>query len=175
MPSLYQINAELETLIENGFDEGCVDIETGEVLEEAVAAKIAALQLEESAKKESLALYVKNLQAESDALSSEEKKLRARREKKERKVDFLKRYLTEAMLHKNETKFETSKCSLSFRRSEAIVITSSELLISFAKTHTEFLKPWKPEVEKVEIKKALKSGQSIPGARLEQRQNLQVK
>lgn len=71
MPTLYDINAELQNLLEVGFDEECIDQDTGEILEQAVAAKIAALQLKESDKKESVALYIKNLTAESKALKEE--------------------------------------------------------------------------------------------------------
>ena len=64
--NLYEINAALEQAYEEA-----VDPETGEVIENAAYAAIDGLQMELEEKTENVLLWIKNLQADAEALKKE--------------------------------------------------------------------------------------------------------
>lgn len=153
------------TVLENGliFDE-----ETGEVLFDE--ENLTALELERNKKLEAVALYIKSLEAEAEAMKAEAKKLSDRREAKERKAERLRSYISNSMQALGDTKLETAKVALSFRKSEAVEVYDPVLLpAEFTKTKTTVTP------DKTAIKAAIKSGQEVAGATLEVKQNLQIK
>lgn len=168
--NLYTINAELSELLERGF---AVDEETGEVIED-IEDKLAALQMAEYDKLENIALYIKNLDAEAEAIKAEEKSLAERRRAKEKRQDSLKKYLSDYLFNTEKDKFETARVKLSFRKSE-IVDVDNALFMPWAEKMKKFLRYSEPSVDKTELKKALKDGEEIPGAMIMKRSNLQIK
>lgn len=171
MANLYTINSELSELLERGFD---IDEETGEVIED-IAEKLATLQIAEHDKLEHVALYIKNLDSEADAIKAEEKVLAERRKAKEGHVERLKKYLTDFMLSTDKRKFETARVNLSFRKSEVVEIQDNELTWFYAEKNPEYLRQREPELNIAAIKKALKADTYFPGAVLTKRENLQIK
>ena len=93
-----------------------VDEETGEVLN---IDELDALNLAKDEKIENVCLWIKNLEAEADAIKTEEKNLEARRKSKENKVKSLKGYVSYALGGK---KFETPRVAVSYRKSESVKI-----------------------------------------------------
>ncbi len=172
--NLYQVHQQIADLLENGFDMECIDMQTGEILEDVARERLASLEIEEGVKIENTALFIKNLVAEVDAIKAEEKTLADRRKSKERKYEWLKAYVGNYLLETGKTKFETARCALSFRKSEVLNITDEETLRKYAEEH-DYLKIKEPELKKDEIKKALKGGEAIPGAEIMEKQNLQIK
>lgn len=169
--SLYTINAELSELLERGF---AVDEETGEVIED-IEDKLAALQMAEYDKLENIALYIKNLDAEAEAIKAEEKSLAERRKAKEGRMESLKKYLSDYLLNTNKDKFETAKVKLSFRRSEIVDVNFQEFMEWAYINNMAFLKERDPDIDKAGIKKVLKMGEEVPGTMLLTKQNLQIK
>ena len=169
--SLYTINAELSELLERGF---AVDETTGEIIED-IEDKLTALQMAEHDKLENVALYIKNLDSEADAIKAEEKILAERRKAKEGHIERLKKYLTDFMINTDKRKFETARVNLSFRKSEVVSITDDEILWMFAKNNKEYLRQSDPVLNLTEIKKAIKSDKWVPGVVLLKRENLQIK
>ena len=89
--NLYQINEVISVILEQGL---YVDMETGEVIaEDNLDDILSQLQMAELDKLENLALYVKNLEAEAEAIRSEERALQARRKIKEKKAERISAYL----------------------------------------------------------------------------------
>lgn len=164
MASLYELDQSVLAVLDGGF---VIDEETGEILFDS--ENLDALQMERSEKMESIALFVKNLESDASAIKTEEKSLATRRGVKERKAERLKRYLSDSMNAFGETRVETPRCALSFRKSEAVEITDPTLIDS------AYLKTADPQPDKTAIKKALKSGVEIQGAQLIERQNLQIR
>ena len=166
---LYDIHAELSELLERGFE---VDEETGELIED-ISGKLEALQIAEQEKLENIALFVKNLCADTEAIKAEEKALAERRRPKENKAERLKNYLSDYLMNTNRNKLETPRVRLSFRKSEIVDI--DETFRAWAMENDRYLRHKDPDIDKTELKKALKAGDKVPGAALLERQNLQIK
>lgn len=168
--SLYDIDRKIAELLENGYNEECIDAETGEFIEGKVEELLSQYECDRSVKIENIALYIKNLNAEAEAIKLEEKKLADRRKAKENKVARLEEYLTSSLISNNETTFESSRCSLSFRKSVKVIIEDEKNLpVDYIKQKIEYT------ADKTKIKKDLQSGKEIIGAFLEEKQNLQIK
>jgi hypothetical protein len=163
MASLYTIDQAVLTLLDNGL---VFDAETGEVLFDE--DNFDQLEIERQAKLEAVALYVKGLEAEAAAIRAEEKALAERRQAKERKAERLREYVARSMRMFGDSKLETARVALSFRRSEAVKIMNERRI-----PHGFLI--MKPSIDKTAIKKALKAGQEVNGAILVERQNLQIK
>lgn len=163
---LYEINDRIYELL----NQELIDPETGEILDVNAFDELKDLEVERDIKIENTGLFIKNLDAEITALKAEEKRLAERRKAKENKYNWTKSFLNDFMVMEGLPKFETAKLKLSFRKSESVGITNEKLLPEkFVKTEI-ISNPMKAE-----IKKALKSGDDIPGAELVENQNLQVK
>ena len=165
---LYDYNEQIEQLL------SLVD-ENGE-LPESVFEQIADLQIGETEKIESIACFIKDLRAETAEIAEEAKRLQARKKAKESKQERLEEYLAGYLQSTGKSKFETARCALSFRRSDAVEIFNEEDIVDFAMNHIDMgIVKTKTEVVKTAIKAAIKSGIDVPGAAVIERQSLQVK
>lgn len=173
--NLFAIHEKLSELLDKGFDEDCIDYETGELLEEKANEKITQLQLDEAIKIENIALYLKNLDAEAEAINAEEKIMAQRRKAKEKKYDWLRGYLSSYLKETGKMKFESAKCLLSFRKSEKLEIINTEKLKQYTIKHDEYLKYSEPVFDIAKIKTAVKNGVEIDGVVISEYQNLQIK
>ncbi len=167
--NLYQIDKAIEELLEKSFN-FTVDEETGEVTFEDHSAEVEALQIERAKKLEAVALYIKNLDALTEDIKAEEKALAERRKAKEKKAEYLRQYLGNSLIAANEPGFETAKCKVAFRKSEAVIVDEEKLDKAFIK---ETIKTeYKPD--KTAIKKAIKAGQEVTGAYIEERKAVKI-
>lgn len=152
--NLYQIDAEIMKLI---------DYETGEILD---WDKLDELQTAKEQKIENIALYIKNLTAEAAALKAEKDAFAERQKAAEKRAEGLKQYLASAL--KGE-KFKTTKVNISYRKSETLEIANG------VEIPEDFLKYAEPEINKTELKKAIKDGLLLEGVSIVERQNIQIK
>lgn len=144
-----------------------VDPETGEFIGDIFdIEKLENLRMEKEKKIESIALWVKNLSADVEAYKKQEYIFVQRRERAQKKVDFLKSLLQQYLDNK---KFSTEQVEISFRKSQKTIVDNPELL------DEKYLTIPKPEPKKAVIKKALLSGEVIKGARLEDRYNITIR
>lgn len=162
---LYEIDNKLRALLEATV----IDEETGEILDGFDPEKIAQLNLKRDKKLEGIAIYIKELEAEAEDLKAEVKNLKERADRKLKKVESLKNYLSTSLLGNNQFKFETSKVALSFRKSEAVEANEDQVPKKYFKKKIEYA------LDKVGLKKLLKAGIKIKGAQLVEKQNLQIK
>ena len=137
----------------------CIDPETGEIID---IDKLNELELERDAKIENVACWIKELKAEAEAIKAEKLALAERQKVAENKAESLKKWLAYAL---DGQKFKTSKCSISYRKSESVEVTD-EGLSNLMKEHDELLTYKAPEPNKKAIKDALKDGLSVQGVRL---------
>ena len=150
----------------------CVDLETGEILD---GEKLTALQMEREAKLEGVALWVKDLKAEAEAVKAEADKLSARKKALDNKVVALKQWLLYAL---NGEKLKTARCNVYQTHNTRLAVANEQELIEFLKTierPERFLRFPEPELRKDEIKKALKEDYEIPGAALEETEGVVIK
>ncbi len=150
----------------------CVDMETGEILD---SEKLDALQMEREAKLEGVALWVKDLKAEAEAVKAEADKLNARKKALDSKIDSIKTWLAAAL---NGEKLKTARCNVYQTHSQKLAVEDEGKLINFLQTLEEperFLRFKEPELRKDEIKKALKDDMIIPGATLEETESVVIK
>ena len=141
-----------------------IDEETGEILN---AADLDALQLARDEKIEGVGLWIKNLQAEAEAVKKEKDAMAERQKRLEKKAESLKNYLAYALAGE---KFSTPRIAMSWRKSESVNIPDEALLDDRFVNITLIKKP-----DKKLIKDTLKAGREVPGAELVTKQNLQIK
>lgn len=152
--NLYEINQEIMS---------CWDEETGEILD---TQKFDAMQMALEEKLEAVGCYIKNLKAEAEALKTEEKAFAERRKRAENKAASLENYLANFL---QGSPFETLRVKISFRKSEYLDISEGAVIPA------EYLKYKEPEVNKAELKKAVKDGLALDGVQLVQKNNIQIK
>ena len=141
----------------------CVDAETGEIFD---MDKFEELSLTRDAKVENICLWIKNLKAEAEALKAEKDAFAARQKAAENKMESLKRYISGYL---EGTSFESAKVKVSFRKSESLEILEGAVIPD------EYLKFKEPEVNKENLKKAIKGGLQIAGVSIVENQNIQIK
>lgn len=161
---LYEINAEIDALL------SAVDPETGELTVDMEA--LEALEMERDAKLENLALAVKNYASDIAALKAEENALAERRGALERQMKRAKDYLERNL---NGEKFSTPRVAVTYRRTEAVAIDDEALFFGWCTHHPAFIRFEVPKPDKTAIKTALKAGEEVPGATLEQRISMSVR
>ena len=162
MRALYEIDQEILD---------CVDAESGEILD---VEKLDALQMEREEKLEGVALWIKDMKAEAEAIKAEADKLTARKKALDTKIDGLKNWLTMAL---DGGKLKTARCNVYQTHSQRLAVADEAGLISFLKTLEDpgrFVR-YTEELRKDEIKKALKEGYEIPGACLEETESVVIK
>ena len=165
--TLYEINAAIGEAIERVL--GSVDPETGEV-NEADANALEELRAAKDEKLDNIGAYIKNLDAEADALAAESKKLADRAAAKKRHSERLKRYVGDYLLAEETYKYETTRVAYSFRTSTAVEISNESLL-----PKKYFAKKVEYKPDKKAIKAALDAGQKVRGAEIVKKNNLQIK
>ena len=147
----------------------CIDMETGEVID---TEKLNELKMERDAKIENVALWIKELNAEAEAIKNEKQTLADRQRVAENKAESLKNWLAYAL---NGEKFKTSKCSVSYRNSESVEVTE-EGLDALMREHEDLLTYKAPEPNKKAIKDAIKNdGLTVAGVQLVQKTSTIIK
>lgn len=131
---------------------------------------LSGIKEEFNFKAENLAQYIKCLKAEAEDIDEEMKKLRARRDSRNKRIERLKNYLMENMEAVGITKIDMPKAKITIRKNAPSIKFDNE--ISFItmlqnKGRDDLLKYSMPEIRKSEIKKLIKSGEKFEGARLE--------
>lgn len=146
MASLYEIDHEIMQ---------CLDMETGEIID---PERLNALQMERNSKIESVALWIKNLQADANAYKAEKDAFAEREKKALAKIDSLKKWLAIAC---DGQKFNTWRCAVNFRKSEKVEIFDETKIPQELLKATCVVTP-----DKAAIKEALKAGKIIEGCTL---------
>jgi len=171
MATLYEIDNAVLTAINNIYDK--TNPETGEIIDASVIEDLKALdelQIERDKKIENISLYIKNLESDAEAIKGEADKQIDRAKRKKSRAESLRKYIANSLLTAGETKFETERVALSFRKSTTVNITDINALPEeFIKVKTE------TSADKSAIKKAIQGGAVIDGAALVTNQNLQIK
>lgn len=155
MASLYEIDQAIMD---------CIDTETGEILD---YEKLNGLQMQRDKKVEGVACWIKNLVADAAAYKAEKEAFAERERVAARKAERLKEWLVMAL---EGQKFSSSRCAVSFRRSETVEVDDAQRIPPNLLRVKTTVDP-----DKTAIKTMLKAGQEIEGCRLVEKLNPQVK
>lgn len=165
MESLYELSEQIRNF------EFKIDEETGEVLN---VDELNQINMKFDEKAENIIKYIKNLDAEAQALKNEEDSIKGRRQAKERKIESLRRYLSGIMQANDRQKIEFTSGVATFRKSNVVEVDDKFLTWARMSERSEFLN-MKLDINKGAIKEALKNGEALQFAHLVEKNNLQIK
>lgn len=158
---LYQIS----DAIRQALDHIEIDEETGEILS---ADALHAVEAEAAEKIEATALYLRELDAEAKAAKEEADRMLARVKSMQKRSDYLKAMLLDA-LHATG-KVKTGRVTVSIRTTKAVEIAEGADLPEAYTTVKTTVSP-----NKVAIKQALLDGVEVPGCHIEERESVQIR
>lgn len=160
--TLYEIDEQIRNCIRID-EKSAVDTLTGEIID---LKQLDELTMERSQKIKNIALWYKNLVADAKALKDEETAFAIRRKTAENKAEQLKSYLQTIL---NGEKVKDLQFAITWRKSQAVQIDNEKCIPA------EFRIPQPDKIDKSGIRNALKNGESIAGAELVERNNIQIK
>ena len=156
---------EISDAIRQALDHIELDEETGEILS---ADALHAVEAEASEKIEATALYLRELDAEAKAAKDEADRMIARVKSMQKRSDYLKSMLLDA-LHATG-KVKTGRVTVSIRTTKAVEIAEGADLPEAYTTVKTTVSP-----NKVAIKQALLDGVEVPGCHIEERESVQIR
>lgn len=142
-----------------------VDPETGEILN---ADELHAVEVEAAEKIEATVLYLRELDAEAKAAKDEADRMIARVKSMQKRSDYLKSMLLDA-LHATG-KVKTARVTVSIRTTQAVEIAEGANLPEAYTTVKTTVSP-----NKVAIKQALLDGVEVPGCELIERESVSIR
>ncbi len=140
-----------------------------DVDKDTMKTMLDALEIDVKEKAVNIAHLMNNNSGDVLVLDEEIKRLQAKKAAIKGKDDNLKEYLSYMLQNMDIKKLETPLYKFSFRKSESVKVIEKDVPVQYKKVKTT------KSIDKVAIKKALKSGEVIEGCTLEVKQNLQVK
>ena len=152
--TLYEIDQAIMQALE-----GATDPETGEIIDEALLEEYEQLQMDRETKIENIGCYIKDLEAQANAIRAEEWALADRRRVAENKAKHLRNYLQFCL---DGQKFQSPRLAVSFRKTKKVVFDEAHLY----DIPDEYLRYKEPELDKKLVGMALKEGKTIPGCEL---------
>ena len=120
-------------------------------------------------KAENIGKLIKNINADVDALKSEEKRLADRRKSLENKVTHLKEYLQNQLEVAGLDKVKRPTLTVSIQNNPPSVKVIDEKLLS------DYMIPVEPRLDKKAILTALKEGMEVSGAELVQGRSVRIR
>lgn len=159
MSSLYEINEKL-ALYRMEFDEDGVWINEDE---------LTKLQMAKDEKRENIALYIKNIEAEAAAVKTERQVFDERYKRLMNKANRLREYLTADL---DGEPFKTNRVAISFRKSESVNIVDEDAVPDRFLDISVVRKPVKANIKQY-LKEAEAKGEKVPWAKLEVKKNIQ--
>lgn len=170
----YGISQAIATIIDEGF---VCDEETGEVIFQG--NDLDALKEALDKKINSICGYIKVCESRAEGLKNRKKEIESNQKSYERKAESLKKYL-EVLLKANgqENGMKTDDYIVSYRKSTKGEIYDNEALKKYIDSKDEYKDKYYKvtyELKNKELNDEAKKGTNIPGFRLIENRNLQIK
>nr|DAE16566.1 MAG TPA: resistance protein [Podoviridae sp. ctiwu7] len=156
---------EISEAIRAALDHIEIDEETGEILS---ADALHAVEAQAAEKIEATALYLRELDAEAKAAKDEAERMLARVKSMQKRSDYLKTVLLDAIHATGKVK--TARVTVSIRKTQAVAIDEGANLPEAYTTVKTTVSP-----NKIAIKQALTDGLEVPGCRLEERESVSIR
>ncbi len=144
-------------------------LEEGELTPE-LEERLAITREELDSKAENYVKVIRQAEGDISIIDAEIKRLKGLIDSKSKVVDRMKEALSTAMTAFKVDKIETALMKLFFRKSESVEILDETLVPEQYKLSRVVVNP-----DKILIKKLIKSGESVPGAEVVEKLNLQIK
>lgn len=154
---IYEIDKAIEEILSTEVTED------GEISQQAFEA-IEELTLAKEERIDSLLSYYKDSLADSEKIKAEAKTLVTRARVLENKAASLKSYL--ACVIGTGRKWQSPRHKVTWRKSQAVEVLDAK------KVPPDFIIDVEPKINKAALKLALKAGEKVEGARLEERENM---
>lgn len=162
---LYEIDSAILEIIENDFS---FDDETGEVF--FTVDDLNALDMARNEKLEGCLLFIKNCESEAAAIKTEITALQARMKRKQAAADRLREYVLYSMESMHDKTFETAKAYARVGYYQRVDVEDMDALpVEYVREKVT------TSPDKTAIKKAIKAGAEVKGARLVSYPSLTVK
>lgn len=176
--TIYELDNEIGKIldeIEDYMDAGdgnVVNTETGEVITvdayEELQARLDALGEKREEKISNIACWIKQLEADAEAIKKEKMNLAKRQKYCENKAESLKQYLSYAL---QGEKFKDARVSISYRSSQKVEFAPN---FDYSTLPAEYQKiTYEPN--RTELKKAILDGTEFDGIWIQDNKNIQIK
>jgi len=162
--TLYDLTAEYKELLDLLSDP------EHESFEDDIKDKLAVTESDLEDKADAYAKFIKTLEAQANAIKTEEERLNARRKTLENRVDYMKKSLEDSMVFLDMKKFKTTLFSFNIQKNPPAVNVFDERIVP-----DEYYKQPAPALSKTLIFDALNKGVAVPGAELIQRESLRIR
>lgn len=158
--SLYHIDQKLLEVINSADENGCID-----------ETQFEELQVVKKDKQIGICQYVRQAELGIQMIEVEVKRLQELKKKVEKRNDWLAQYLKSSMEKDNIQSLDFGIISAKIKNNPPGVVIENEDSISSDFIITKEVKT----IDKTKIKEALKNGQTVVGAHLEQKTRIEIK
>lgn len=163
MTNIFQIQQEYLYLL--------TEIEENEgILSPEIEESLLSNEAQFNTKAENYVKIVRHWEGEVDTIKKEIERLTTLKKRKETSIESLENNLAAALQSRGVDKLSVGTNTLSFRKSEAVIIDNPDLI-----PDNFISKKTVETIEKALIKAWIKKGNTVEGAYIEERQNLQIK
>ena len=141
--------------------------DTRKALKEAWFESLSLLEEDFDDKAVNIAMYIKSLEAEAEAMKREKQNLEVRQKAKERRAASLREYLIESMKKIQKKKIDQPRASISLQQNPESVDISEmyeKTFVAWAQSHDhdDLLSYKSPTIAKTAVKQAIKDGAQLP-------------
>lgn len=164
MANIYELTADIQ-LLWNLMDQG-------ELEDDAILDAMMNSQEELTIKLEGYCKWIRNMEAEADAIKAEEKRLAARRKVLEHTIERAKSSMHYAMNVSGEKKIKSNLFTISIQNNPPKVVMDEDI----ENIPERYIKYLDPEIDKAKIKEDIQKGIDVEGiAHLEQTESLRIR
>ena len=169
MASIYNISNDLKKIYEDLDNGNGIDLETGEIKPE-IMQQLSISRNELETKAVDYGYVIKAFDDEIDIIEREIERLEERKAYVKKNKERMKTIVGSAMEEFGINKIKSETLQLSFRKSESVEVFDESLVDEkFKKVKTEI------SLDKTAIKNAIKNGEDVQGAKIVEKNNLQIK
>ena len=169
MASIYNISSDLKKIYEDLDNGNGIDLETGEIKPE-IMQQLSISRNELETKAVDYGYVIKAFDDEIDIIDREIERLEERKAYVKKNKERMKTIVGSAMEEFGISKIKSETLQLSFRKSESVEVFDESLVDEkFKKVKTEI------SLDKTAIKNAIKNGEDVQGAKIVEKNNLQIK
>ena len=169
MASIYNISNDLKKIYEDLDNGNGIDLETGEIKPE-IMQQLSISRNELETKAVDYGYVIKAFDDEIDIIDREIERLEERKAYVKKNKERMKTIVSSAMEEFGINKIKSETLQLSFRKSESVDVFDESLVDEkFKKVKTEI------SFDKTAIKNAIKNGEDVQGAKIVEKNNLQIK